>query len=62
MDDNKPVRVRVTLILDVDPKAWELDYGISDRREIQNDVKEYVRNAVVQGPAGFENMTLVESK
>lgn len=62
MDDIKPVRVRVTLILDVDPKAWELDYGISDRREIQNDVKEYVRNAVAQGPAGFENMTLVESK
>ena len=62
MDTTKPVRVRVTLILDVDPEAWELDYGVSGRREIQEDVKEYVRNAVVQGPAGFENMKLVSAQ
>ena len=62
MDDIKPVRVRVTLILDVDPVAWELNYGISGRREIQEDVKDYVRTAVRDGHAGFENMTLVEAK
>lgn len=62
IDNDKPVRVRITLIVDVDAKAWELDYGIENRREIQNDVKEYIRNAVQCGSGGFENMTLVEAK
>lgn len=64
LEEQKPVRVRVTLILDVDTNAWALEYGfgVNDRRGIQNDVKDYIRNVVQCGEGGFENMTVVETK
>ena len=54
-----PIRVVVTLMVDVDADAWTLDYGVEGRREISRDVKDYIRNMINEGPAGFDNMTLV---
>jgi len=60
MEENKKIRVRVTLVVDVDADEWTMDYGVEGPRNIQNDVRAYIRNAVDQGPAGFENMELAD--
>lgn len=58
----KPIRVRMTLILDVDQESWTLDYGVEGRREIQGDVKEYIRTLMNDTSGGMEYITLVASK
>jgi hypothetical protein len=35
------MKVRVVLVVELDPKAWQEEYGVTDVRE---DVREYVLN------------------
>ena len=39
------MKVRITLTLDVDEKAWALEYGVSVN-EVRKDVQTYVTEAV----------------
>jgi hypothetical protein len=59
---DKPLRVRITLVMDVDTEAWTLDYGVTGRHAIAGDVKQYIRNLIHDGSGGLENITLVSSK
>lgn len=53
-------RVRISLLIDVDVEAWALDYGMEAKANVvRADVKSYIENAINDGPAGFEFMTLV---
>ena len=40
------MKIKIEFTVDVDPEAWELNYGTS-RNEIRNDVKGYVENIVL---------------
>jgi hypothetical protein len=54
-------RVRISLLVDVDVEGWALDYGLEPRPNVvRKDVKSYIENAISNGPAGFEFMTLVD--
>lgn len=43
-------KIRVTLTLEVDPKMWELEYGIDET--LHKDVKQYVLSQVQGSVAG----------
>lgn len=45
---NKPINVRVSMTVEVDPEAWELEYGddASDRAALRESVGSYVRNQI----------------
>lgn len=46
------VRIRVTLILDVDREEWDLSYGSGETiEELRDDVKRYILNNIQQSPA-----------
>jgi len=40
------MKIKIEFTVDVDPEAWELNYG-TGRNEIRNDVKGYVENIVL---------------
>jgi hypothetical protein len=48
------MKVRVSFTLEIDPKAWEGNYGVAGAREIRADVQEHARNTVLDafGHAG----------
>jgi hypothetical protein len=39
------VKIRVTVILDVDPEAWSEEYSV-DRKNVRRDVVEYVKDSI----------------
>lgn len=46
------VRIRVTLILDVDREEWDLSYGSGETiEELRDDVKRYILNNIQQSQA-----------
>lgn len=54
-------RVRISLLVDVDVAGWARDYGVEPKPNVvRAEVKEYFEDAVSNGPAGFEFMTLVD--
>jgi hypothetical protein len=49
MANPKPLRVSITLTLEVEnPADWSLAFGIEGRRNIAADVREYVLDGVQQ--------------
>jgi len=40
------MKIKIEFTVDVDPEAWELNYGTS-RNEIRDNVKDYVLNIVL---------------
>lgn len=49
------MRVTVTLVLDVDPEAWDLAYGTgTDQAAVRADVKDYAADQVRHSAAGTE--------
>lgn len=48
------MKVRVVLSIEVDRYDWAYEHGIGESaREVSEDVKSYVLNAVQQAPASF---------
>jgi hypothetical protein len=41
------VKVKVEVTVDINPEAWEMNYGISGAKEIREDVKEFAKNAIL---------------
>lgn len=55
MDEKRTAKVRFQITLDVDLEAWEQDYGVQGARNIQEDVRKYLRNLILcGGGAGLE--------
>lgn len=52
--DTRPVRVRVTMTIEVDPAAWSDAYGVEGRRNIAEDVRVYAVGYVQQSAAADE--------
>lgn len=42
------MKVKVSFTVEIDPELWELNFGISDRKEIREDVKVFAENIVNQ--------------
>lgn len=40
------MRVAIHLTVDIDPEAWEADYGVSGYAAIRQDVKEYIEHTL----------------
>lgn len=55
-DRKKTQRIRIVLTVDVDVDGWGLEYGVTGRRELAEDVKNYAREAILFGTAGGELM------
>lgn len=57
-----PVRVRMTLSLEVDPAAWADAYGDTDatEAELRADVKNYIRHTLDQYLRGMENGAVLD--
>jgi hypothetical protein len=49
----KPIKVRMTVTVEVDTSEWASLYGINES-EVREDVKGYIRNLVQQSPAQDE--------
>ena len=41
------MKVRVSFTLEIDPEAWEGNYGVAGAREIRADVQQYARTIVL---------------
>jgi len=39
------MKVQINFTVDIDPAKWTLNYGTEGRKEICQDVKEYIRQA-----------------
>ena len=45
MGDRRPIRVTVTVTVDVDPEAWNAEYGEgATAAEVRKSVKSYIGN------------------
>ena len=47
------MKVRVTLVVEVDPETWEMIYG-TGRKELRDDVKQYALGQLQQSAAADE--------
>ena len=41
------MKIKIEFTVDVDPDAWELNYG-TNRNEVRDDVKGYIRNIALR--------------
>lgn len=49
------MRIRVELVIEVDPESWDRTYGNGARRsDVREDVREYVLDAIQQSAAAQE--------
>ena len=57
------MRVRVTVTVDVDPVAWERDYGVDqhDRAALRADVKSYCYGSIAESAAALADAITVVS-
>jgi hypothetical protein len=42
------VRTKFEITVDIDAEAWDANYGISDPKEIREDVREMLRTGVLE--------------
>lgn len=55
MNGRCPMKINVTLKIDIDPESWDLAYGTgTEPAAVEADVRQYVLNGVQQSAAGQE--------
>lgn len=53
------MKVRISFTVDVDPEAWEMNYGVSGGAAIREDAKTKARYDITEhwGPSGLDLLT-----
>lgn len=52
MAEKRTTQVKFTITLDVDVDSWNLDYGTETVREVQADVRDYLRSLILGSSCG----------
>lgn len=42
------MKVKIETVVDIDPEAWTLNYGVSGAKEIREDVKVYCTGLITE--------------
>lgn len=54
MEQRKKTKVKFEVTFEVDVEDWNLNYGTETVREVQKDVREYLRNLAHDDQGGLE--------